>query len=198
MPSKAGMPDDEDGRCPVLVRDRAPAEGFDDEAPGHGSPPSDKVGRTGVELMARNVDHEAEAADVIFVGGHEIAPLLGGAAIAAERGDAFCHATMVIGADRRDHDPVGSMISLESLAILLVRFSRQKQTTVNRLPRIVMPVAAVSLGATPFVVGEQFRKRLRDSRPRAILFVPAATRAKGRVDLCIVRSIEMKTAVSGG
>jgi hypothetical protein len=148
--------------------------------------------------VARFIDHEAESANVIFVGRHEIAPLLGRAAIAAERGDAFCHATMVIGADGRDYDPVGGVISLEGLAILLVRFSRQKRATVNRLPSVGIPVTDGLIGAAPFVICEQFRKRLRDSRPCAVLFVPATTRAKDRVDLCIMRSIEMKTAVSSG
>src|SRR5260221_13928917 len=119
MRSKPRMPDDEDGRCAVLVSGGAPAEGFGDEAPGHGSPPSDEVGRTAVESVARLIDHEAELADVMFVGRHEIAPLLGRAAIAAERGDAFCHATMVIGADFRNHDPLRGLISLDGLAILL-------------------------------------------------------------------------------
>ncbi len=68
----------------------------------------------------------------------------------------------------------------------------------NRLPCVGIPVADGLIGATPFVVGEQFRKRLRDGRPGAVLLVPAAPRAKGRVDLRIVRSIEMKAAVSGG
>jgi hypothetical protein len=86
--------------------------------------------------VARLIDHEAESADVVFVGRYEIAPLLSRAAIAAERGDAFRHATLVIGTDGRDHDPVGGVISLEGAAILLVRFSRQKLAAVNRLPRV--------------------------------------------------------------
>ena len=68
MPSKPGMPDDENGRRAVLVGGRAPAEGFGNEAPGHGSPPSDEVGGAAVKSVARLIDHEAKSVDLIFVG----------------------------------------------------------------------------------------------------------------------------------
>jgi len=59
--------------------------------------------------VASLIDYEAEATDVIFVGRDEVAALLGGGSIAAERGDAFGHASVPVAPDRRDHDPgVGS------------------------------------------------------------------------------------------
>lgn len=78
------MPDDEDRRFAVLASGRAPTEGFGNEAPGHGSPPADEGGGAGVDLVAGLIDHEAEAADAIFVGRDEEATLLSrGPALAA-------------------------------------------------------------------------------------------------------------------
>ncbi|RWV83324.1 hypothetical protein GW17_00055085 [Ensete ventricosum] len=192
------MPDDEERDFAILVRGCAPAEGFGDQAPGHGSPPSDEVGGTSVELVARRIDHEAETADMVFVGRHEIAALLDRAAITAERGDAFGHAGMVIGANGRDHDPVGGVVSLERAVILLVRFAWQELAPMNRLPGVRIPIPDRAIGVAPFVVREQFRKCLRHGSPCRVFFIPAAPRAKGRVDLRVMRGIEMETAVASG
>jgi hypothetical protein len=96
MPFEPRMLADKDGRDAVLVGGRAPAEGFGDEVPGHGSPPSDEVRGTVVETVPRFIDDEAEAAGIVFVRGDEIATLFGRAVIAAQRGDAFGHAGMVV------------------------------------------------------------------------------------------------------
>ena len=77
MPSKPGMPDDEDGVAPSSSAAARQPKALAMRRQGMGSPPSDEVGGTAVESVARLIDHEAEAADVIFVGRDEIAPLLG-------------------------------------------------------------------------------------------------------------------------
>src|SRR4029077_238176 len=68
----------------------------------------------------------------------------------------------------------------------------------DRLPGVGMPVPDGAVGAAPFVIGEQLREGLRHGRPGAIFLVPAIRRAKGRVDLRVVRGIEMETAVPRG
>ena len=87
------------------------------------------------------------------------------------------------------------MIALGVATILLVGFARSKGTAVNSLPGVGIPVLDRAVGAATFVFGEQLREGLRDGRPGAVFLVPAVRPAKGRVDLRVVRSIEMKTAV---
>ena len=55
-----------------------------------------EVRGTVVETVSHFIDDEPEAAGVVFVRGNEIAALFGRAAIAAQRGDAFGHAGMVV------------------------------------------------------------------------------------------------------
>src|SRR5258708_14514400 len=142
------------------------------------------------------MDGEAEAADVIFVGWDEIAALLGGALIGAERGDAFGHDGVPVGPDRRNHDPVGCVISFKGATILLVRFTGLKGTPVNPLPGVRIPVADGLVRAAQLIVSEKLRKGLCNGRPGAIFLIPAAARAKSGIDLRVVTGIEMEAAMA--
>jgi hypothetical protein len=104
--------------------------------------------------VASLIDYEAEATDVIFVGRDEVAALLGGGSIAAERGDAFGHAGVPVAPDRRNHDPVGCVITFKGATILLVRFTGLKGTPVNPLPSVRVPMADGPIRAAPLIVRE--------------------------------------------
>ena len=82
--------------------------------------------------MASLIDYEAEATDVIFVGRDEVATPLEGGSIAAERGDAFGHAGVPVAPDRRNHDPVGCVITFKGATILLVGLSGLEALSVDR------------------------------------------------------------------
>src|SRR5699024_4352836 len=140
--------------------------------------------------------HEAKAADVIFVGRNEVAALLGGGSIAAERGDAFGHAGVLIAPDRRNHDPVGCVITFKGATILLVRFTGLEALSLDRFPGVRVPIADGPIRAAPLIVREQLRKGLRHGRPGAIFLIPAAARAKAGMDLRVMLSIEMEAAMA--
>jgi hypothetical protein len=106
------------------------------------------------ETVAGLIDYEAEATDVIFVGPDEVTALLGGGSIAAERGDAFSQAGVRIAPDRRNHDPVGCVITFKGATILLVGLSGLEAPFVDLFPRVRVPVADGPIRAAPLIVRE--------------------------------------------
>jgi hypothetical protein len=104
--------------------------------------------------VASLIDYEADAADVIFVGRDEVAALLGGGSIAAERGDAFGHTGVLIAPDCRNHEPVGCVITFKGATVLLVGLSGLKALSVDCFPSVRVPIADGPIRAAPLIVSE--------------------------------------------
>ena len=92
--------------------------------------------------MARLIDDETEGPDLVFPGGDKKATLLGlGIAPPAARGDHLGETAMLVGIDRRDHDPVFRVIAGKGFAITRAGFTRAQRPAMDRLPGIWPTVA---------------------------------------------------------
>ncbi len=198
MPPETRVPDEEEWRLAVFVGCGSPAEGFGNEAPGHGSPPSDEVGGAAVDLVACLVDDETEATDAVLPRRDEEPALLGPRSpLAAERGDDLDEAGHALRGDGRGDEPVVGVLALERTPVLLTGLAGLQDRAEDRLPGIRPRVLHGALGAATLEGGEVMREGDRDRCPALILFVPAALGAQQRMDLPIAGGRDVKAAMAG-
>lgn len=122
--------------------------------------------------MARLIDDEAEGADLVLPGRDKEAALVGlGITTPAPRGDRLGEAAMLVGIDRRDHDPVSPMVAGKGLAVARAGFTGLKRPAMDRLPDIRPAVAQGLFGLMAFKAREQIWPGRRDSGPGGILLI---------------------------
>ena len=87
--------------------------------------------------MARLIDDKTEGANLVVPGGDKEATLLGlWIAPPSARGDHLGETAMLVGLDRRDHDPIARMVAGKGFAIARARFTGLERPAMDRLPGI--------------------------------------------------------------
>lgn len=147
--------------------------------------------------MARLIDDKAEGADLVVPGGDKETSLLGfGITPPTACGDYLGEAAMLIGIDRRDHDPIARMVAGKGFAVTGAGFTGLERPAMDRLPGIRPAVAQGFFCLTALEPREEIGPGGCDSGPGGILLVPTSSRAQQGMDFGITVRRQVEPAMT--
>ncbi|ENN83796.1 hypothetical protein RHSP_41073 (plasmid) [Rhizobium freirei PRF 81] len=200
MLAQLRMPDDIEGL--FVITSQTPTHSERNDFPMHRhllSVQVDKIGGAFITTMTSFIEHKAEATDPVFVAGHEEPPLSDMRPTpAADRGDHLNEALLVIGPDRRNDDPIASVLPIEGAAVLFTGLAGSQYRAGDRLPGIGPAILDRPFRAATLVASKKVRKSERDDRPGGIFLVPSTLGAQQRMDLAVAIRRQLEAAMTGG